>query len=389
MSISIISIIIAAVALFLSIVSPLFNALYRTPRHKDNNEQEDDENSTNDNNNKDTAVSIVIVAHDNAPELERSLPLFLSQEYKADYQVIIVADKSDSETDDIIKRFSHHNNLYATFMPLSSRYISRKKLAITLGIKAAKHPWVIVTDAWCRPKDSQWLRSFASYFSENNDIVLGYTTFDKAAPARYSYEHTLHAAYHLWFATRAKAISTNCHLVAIRKQLFLDEDGFLGNLKYARGEYAFLVNKYSTEENTTVALSKTAFLEEETPFKKRWTNNHLFDINSHKSLVGFARHKALYYLDNSWLLLSLFCNILAISYGLLLHDWIVLSIAILSFLLNYLLRALLSRQTLSAFECRVSCLIIPLLDYSQPFCDLIWRIRYRFADKYDFITHKI
>ena len=80
MSISIISIIIAAVALFLSIVSPLFNALYRTPRHKDNNEQEDDENSTNDNNNKDTAVSIVIVAHDNAPELERSLPLFLSQE---------------------------------------------------------------------------------------------------------------------------------------------------------------------------------------------------------------------------------------------------------------------------------------------------------------------
>ncbi len=389
MSISIISIIISAVALFISIVSPLFNALFRTPYPKDNTAHEDDENTTNDSRHKDTPVSIVIVAHDNAAELERSLPIFLSQEYESDYQVIIVTDKSDSETDDIIKRFSYHQNLYATFMPLSSRYISRKKLAITLGIKAAKHPWVIVTDAWCHPKDSQWLRSFASYCSESKDIVLGYTTFDKTAPARYSYEHTLHAAYHLWFATRTKAISTNSHLVAIRKQLFLDEDGFLGNLKYVRGEYSFLVNKYSTELYTAVALSKTSFLEEDTPFKKRWTNNHLFDINSHNSLAGFAKHKALYHLDNSWLLLSIFAFILAITYGVLLQDWIVLSAAILSFALNFLLRALLSRKTLSALDCRVSCFVIPLLDYSQPFCDLVWRIRYRFADKYDFITHKI
>ena len=140
MEITTITLSISSVVLLLAAVSPMVSPLFRLPKR-------DEKDSAAIGENKDKPISVVIISHDNAPELEKHLPAFLSQKYDADYQVIVVADKSDSETDDVIKRFSNDPHLYATFMPLSSRYISRKKLAITLGIKAAKYPWAIVTDA--------------------------------------------------------------------------------------------------------------------------------------------------------------------------------------------------------------------------------------------------
>ena len=392
MEISVMSIIISAVALLLSIVSPLFSPLFRVPRPERKTMSDTDDSivaDDNDNDNDTTPVSIVIVAHDNAAELERSLPLFLAQEYDADYQVIIVADKSDSETDDVIKRFSGYKNLYATFIPASSRYVSRKKLAVTLGIKAAKHPWVIVTDAWCHPKNTRWLGAFAANCKEGKDLVLGYTAYDKDAPARYIHDHAANAAYHLWFAARGRAISTDSPLIAIRKKRFIQEKGFLGNLKYARGEYAFIVNKYSAKGNTAIALSGDSFLEEDTPLRKRWTNRHLFDINARESLHGMARQKALYIAD---IVMMFLCNVTIVAsvvYGIYSQDWIVSGSGIMAFILQYILRSLLSRKALDVLSCNVSFLLIPLMEFTQPFCDLSWRIRYCFADKYDFITHKI
>ena len=129
MEITTITLTISSVVVLLAAVSPLISPLFRLPKKEEGDSACIGES-------KDKPISVVIISHDNAPELEKHLPAFLSQKYDADYQVIVVADKSDSETDDVIKRFSNDPHLYATFMPLSSRYISRKKLAITLGIKA-------------------------------------------------------------------------------------------------------------------------------------------------------------------------------------------------------------------------------------------------------------
>lgn len=390
MEITTITIILSAVTLFLAIVSPLFNALFRAPKSETIDTEADEQTPTlEEQKNTSKPISIVIVAHDNAPELEKSLPIFLSQAYNADYEVIVVADKSDSETDDVIKRNSHHEHLYATFMPLSSRYISRRKLAITLGIKAAKHPWIIVTDAWCRPNDERWLAAFAAHCQDDKDIVMGYTHFDEDAPARYKYEHAVHAAYNCRSAIRGRGITTNSPLVAIRKERFLEEDGFLGNLKFVSAEYAFLVNKYSTPDNTAVALNPASHLFEQTPLKKRWTNNHLFAINAQSSLSGFMRLKALYCLDNDLMHLCNISIIAGIIYGAIVQDWITLGTSILAFIIEFALRAILSRRALKTFRAPIPCLLVPLLDFTQPLCDALWRIKHCFADKYDFITHKI
>lgn len=80
-------------------------------------------------------ISIIITPHENARELEENLPLFLEQDYPSDFKVIVVAWKSDSDDEDVLKRYSSNPHLYTTYIPDSSRYMSRKKLAITLRLK--------------------------------------------------------------------------------------------------------------------------------------------------------------------------------------------------------------------------------------------------------------
>ena len=244
MEITTITLTISSVVVLLAAVTPLISPLFRLPK-------KEEEDSACIGESKDKPISVVIISHDNAPELEKHLSSFLSQKYDADYQVIVVADKSDSETDDVIKRFSNNPHLYATFMPLSSRYISRKKLAITLGIKAAKYPWAIVTDAWCIPESDEWLHAFASHISDDKDVVLGYSHYDDDAPSNYHYENIITASQNLFYAQHNHAYASASRVVAIKKDNFLAEDGFLGNLKYMRGEYDFLVNKFGRNENTT------------------------------------------------------------------------------------------------------------------------------------------
>jgi len=42
-------------------------------------------------------ISIIFTPHDNAQELAKNLPLYLNQDYPADFQVIVVAPQNDHE----------------------------------------------------------------------------------------------------------------------------------------------------------------------------------------------------------------------------------------------------------------------------------------------------
>ena len=382
MEITTITLSISSVVLLLAAVSPMVSPLFRLPKR-------DDKDSAAIGENKDKPISVVIISHDNAPELEKHLPAFLSQKYDADYQVIVVADKSDSETDDVIKRFSNDPHLYATFMPLSSRYISRKKLAITLGIKAAKYPWAIVTDAWCTPENDEWLRSFASHINDDSDVVLGYSHYEEEAPSHFHYENIVDASQNLRLAQKNHAYASASRVLAIKKENFLAQDGFLGNLKYMRGEYDFLVNKFGRNGNTATAFTPSAFLSEDTPFKKRWSENHLFAINTGRHLDGHWIATLVRQIDFGLMNITNIAIIAAITYGALKEDWITLGAGILALIIEYVGISLVAKRAFHRFQCSVNPFFAPLMAFLQPLRNIGWRLRYYLANKNDFITHKI
>ena len=70
-------------------------------------------------------------------------------------------------------------HLYHTFTPDSARYISHKKLALTVGIKASKYDWLVMTETNCKPVSKDWLKLIARNFTNETDIILGYSGYER------------------------------------------------------------------------------------------------------------------------------------------------------------------------------------------------------------------
>lgn len=103
-------------------------------------------------------LSMVMVVHDQGDLLEQNLPLFLTQLCQTTYEVIVVDDTSTDETPDILKQLKEqYPNLYTTFMPKTVVNPSRLRLAMSVGIKAAKGERVVLTDIQRPPTSPEWI----------------------------------------------------------------------------------------------------------------------------------------------------------------------------------------------------------------------------------------
>ena len=164
---------------------------------------------------------------DNAHELEENLPAFLTQTYEPGFEVIVVDESSTDNTEDVLKLFKNdYPQLYTTFLPKPDRNITRRKLALTIGVKAAKNEWVILTDIHTTPPSEEWLKEIADCIDSTTEAMIGY--YRKKGTKIQLFED----------------ISQTRRL--IRKAERKRADGHKGkHLKYLRGKYDFLVVKTS------------------------------------------------------------------------------------------------------------------------------------------------
>ena len=119
-------------------------------------------------------VSVVVYAHNQAEALLRNLPLIYEQEYPA-FDVIVVDDNSCDETADVMvmmsQRYDHFHHIH---IREGVRNISRRRLALMLGVKAALGSVVLMTMAQCAPTSRRWIATVAARFggSDGADVVL-------------------------------------------------------------------------------------------------------------------------------------------------------------------------------------------------------------------------
>ncbi|MDE6544028.1 MAG: glycosyltransferase, partial [Muribaculaceae bacterium] len=85
-------------------------------------------------------ISVVVYCRDEATSLEQLLEKLFAQEYDGEYEIIISSDGRNEDIDGVVKRLmSKFNRMRVTFVPDEARSLSRRKMAFTLGIKAAQH----------------------------------------------------------------------------------------------------------------------------------------------------------------------------------------------------------------------------------------------------------
>ena len=396
------TIIAGAVVVILAVLGSLVNPFLRSLRFPeqefpvaDSSKNADDETTESNasqisSREKLVPITVLITAHDNLQELERNLPMFLRQQYAAEYQVIVVCQSTDGETQDYLKRMAAENpHLYYTYIPESSRYMSRKKLQITLGVKAAKHEWILLTEPTCKPANDKWLATMARNCQEPNHLVMGFVGFDEETKGVRRFECIRKAFYLLRRAQQTYGYRTHMPNVAFRKSDFMREQGYQGNLELVRGEYDFLVNKYALCGDTAVELDCDAWLIHDEPSNKAWHNAHLYLMASRKSLDRAMSMRTLMFFDHLMPHLSLIASLAVLAYSILTENWILTGCAGFALILLFVLRMIIANKAVKHFDDELSMFLLPFYEYG-----IIWRnfankLRYWRADKNDFTSHKL
>lgn len=334
-------------------------------------------------------ISIVMAAHDNVRELEQHLPQLMEQDYPAGYEVIVVVSKGDDGTDDLLETMlRRYPNLYTTFVPDSSRYMSRKKLAVTLGVKAAKNEWILLTEPECSPVSSNWLQFMAGHCSESVDMVMGYSNYSDETSAYKRYERAMFQ-HRLLNETSRIAYRSEGQNLLFRKNMFLNGRGYDGNAQFVCGEYDFIVNKYADYGNTAAEQSPEAWLIEDVPTSKKWSNRHLFYMCTRKNLRRSFRHRlpfnVLQTLKHLWYLL-LFGAIVVTG---LMQQWIFFGIASVALVATFIIHALVCKKLADTYSLGIPAFKALVFDLSYIWRALFYKIKYMKADKYDFTSHKL
>lgn len=217
------------------------------------------------------AVSVVICARNELVRLERNLPLILEQDYP-EFEVVLVNDNSDDDSSLLLMRLAaQYPRLVIRTITQESNIMKGKKYPLTVGIRAARHDIVLLTDADCAPSGKNWISSMISVFTEQADIVLGYAPF-----RRYNtlinkfirFETFMSGLFYLSAALAKIPYMGVGRNLAYRKKIFFDNNIFPKHPHLVSGDDDLLINKAASAKNTLVQLIPDSYMYSEP--KKDW-----------------------------------------------------------------------------------------------------------------------
>lgn len=261
-------------------------------------------------------ISLIVCARNEAKNLKQNLSSLLEQKHD-NFEVIVVNDCSTDDTDEVLGEFlKQYKHLRVTSIAPDKKFSHGKKLAVTVGIKAAKHERLVFTDADCRAVSDQWLNRLQENFTDNTEIVLGYGGYEqkKGLLNNYiRYDTVTIAIQYLSYALFGKPYMGVGRNLAYKKTLFFNNKGFASHYGLSSGDDDLFVNETATRKNTAVEYSldshtlsipkdswKEWFRQKRRHFTTatRYKPNHLF-------LLGFEPWSRLLFYASFAVLLSL------------------------------------------------------------------------------------
>lgn len=207
-------------------------------------------------------VSVVICAHNEYLNLQKNLPLILTQDYP-DYEVIVVNHAGDDETGFLLTEFAdQYPHLKIVDIPADRNFFTGKKFPLSIGIKSARYDRLLLTDADCRPVGDQWIRSMASAFCDKKEIVLGYGPYEKIPGflnKLIRFDAATIAMQYLSYAFKGIPYMGVGRNLSYTKSLFYRNNGFISHYRIRSGDDDLFINRVARKRNTTVVLDPSSF----------------------------------------------------------------------------------------------------------------------------------
>lgn len=201
-------------------------------------------------------VSVIICARNEERNLRELIPLLMEQNHP-EFQLVVVNDGSWDDTEEILRAFQvTYKNLHVINLDEEKQHIMGKKFALTLGIKAAVHERILVTDADCRPASLDWISQMCSTL-EQKSIVLGYSPYQRKRGllnALIRFDAFQVAIYYLSFARAGLPYMGVGRNLAYNKDLFFSVSGFKSHYHVASGDDDLFINQVANKKNTAIDI---------------------------------------------------------------------------------------------------------------------------------------
>lgn len=247
--------------------------------------------------------SIIIPFRNEADNLPHLLSSIIALNYpKHLFEVILINDDSEDNSTASITQFKKtHPEISLTLTNNKTYSNSPKKDAITLGVKQAKHEWIVTTDADCIVP-TQWLTTYNAFIKKNEPIFI-------SAPVTYDKVNTFLNRFQLLdflsligttigcFGLKIPFLCNGANL-AYKKSAFLQVNGFSNNTHIASGDDVFLLEKikstfpnqvhYLKSKNAVVITKPENTLTQLINQRKRWAAKALYYKGLFSKLIGFT-----------------------------------------------------------------------------------------------------
>jgi len=283
-------------------------------------------------------ISVIVCAKNEAENLKEFIPLILEQDYPQ-FELVLINDASFDESLEIMKTFKEmYPNIKIVDVKNIEAFWGNKKYALTLGIKAATHDFLLFTDADCKPVSKYWIKEMSSAFTNTKTLVLGYGAYKKKKNSFLNklirFETVLTAIQYFSFTKIGMPYMAVGRNLAYRKDEFFNANGFMSHMNIRSGDDDLFINQVATSKNTTTCFSKSSFTESvpETAFNAwfKQKRRHVTTAKHYKSIHKFTL--GLFYISQIffWILATLLLSIL--------FKWeIVLGLVIARFTLQFLI----------------------------------------------------
>lgn len=219
-------------------------------------------------------LSVIVHTFADADRLPAYLESLLQQDYP-DFEVIVVCSANAETTETISEAMAEElksipgadGRLYFTFIPPGSRQLSRRKLAVTLGMKAAHGEVCVTTHSNCDIPSPLWLRDMARPFARSSatELALGYTSVRLGSDpgwGRWYRQFDMLVAACSWISMAAarRPYRGDGFNLAMRRQLFFKHKGYARSVYLLPGDDDLFVAECATRTNTALVLSPASIL---------------------------------------------------------------------------------------------------------------------------------
>jgi glycosyltransferase involved in cell wall biosynthesis len=211
-----------------------------------------------------SGITVVVCARNELENLTELLPLLNDQNYPH-FEVLVMDDRSTDGTSLYLENdIAHLQRIRFIRIDKEHEHVTPKKYALTIALKKAAYPIVLLTDADCRPASDKWLRGMVTpLVNEQKAISLGFSPYNYQSGflnLLIRSETLFTAVQYFSLALAGRPYMGVGRNLGYRTNLFFANRGFYTHMNVVGGDDDLFINEVATGRNTAICINPDTFM---------------------------------------------------------------------------------------------------------------------------------